>query len=141
MELIDYKDMHRLLAAFSFANVQNVVTISRWLGVNNRTIEDLVEYVKMRVEFEKNEVTRKAVLREAARFYPDCPKCGHPLRVRRAPLNNKGWLVHMFCATGWEKDDPSGYCGYEEYSTKSWEELVEDKVRHVIETREKLQEL
>ena len=129
MDGLEHLTMKRLLAAFSFENLQSTITLFDWLKSNGKTLEDLRQYIKNFKYNAPQESVSKGVLDPTGRYvkkvtklkigcgskklgnYSMCSKCGHKTakiyEVNTKPCNQIGgdYTKQVVCKN----------CNYEEF--------------------------
>ena len=121
MDSTDKNVIERILAPFSFGQIQDFITLHRVMREHKISIADLEGHVRGEREVLAEETES---IRQHREKMPDCPKCGNKLALRainlpEGPRNRKGWKSLWYC--------PAGDCVYEMYSRMA----VADEIKRV----------
>jgi len=110
MELYMNKEkIEKKLAAFSFGQIQDFMTLHNVMHKNNISMADLEGYING----EKARLSKELeAFSPPMEKMPKCPKCGNKLAIRpinlpKGPRNRQGWKSLWHC--------PAGDCVYERY--------------------------
>ena len=104
------QSIEKALAAFSFGQIQDFMTLHGVMRRSGISIADLEGHVRGERALRAEETEK---IRQHREKRPDCPKCGNKLSMRainlpKGPANRKGWKSLWYC--------PAGECVYEMYS-------------------------
>lgn len=105
---------------FGFKKLQDALTLIDYMQKAGVTIQELLEYKKNAIQYQREQVARKTILnKEWEQKAPKCPECRMPLLLRRIGFppgrgNSNGYKSEWYCNYG--------DCSYEKFSTATVEE-------------------
>jgi len=122
-----------LLSAFTVKEIQSYITMTRWLGRFDKTVDDVEEYMDQRLEKikrnAKRNMKRGRIMKVIA---PKCEKCGSALVPSKVEKNERGWKSRWACSKNWYSKDMNEWCDYELLSTKTIREILNEGVQYEI---------
>lgn len=128
MKFQRYEYVKASMAVFSFANLQDFVSVSRSLADYGIDPLELLEYVKDNQQIFAGENAKRSVSVKAAMQYCRCPKCGEELIIEQVnnsprtmidPASNDGELYQSLATCRLELE-----CGWQKFSNLTQFDLM-----------------
>ncbi len=105
------KDLSRLLAPFTFRDLQQALTVFAYLEDHGATMADLGRHVQTVIKQHKRRAAARKARDDKWKAYlkenlPECPACGQPLTLSPGDANDCHWTCRA-CRWGKYIDRPA----------------------------------